>query len=329
MRPLVSMREALADPALLGSALPGPSWTAWRAMLIATMGEPLDDDELAIFRRHTGRDKSPSSRIENVPEDEKKWHLVLDGFGFSRMDEFDAELLDGIKRGYFDEGSLGDRAKTLDELLKSSDDEGSLHASWRLYHDLFKAGADEVAKTVLEAFYKHVRLVTPLNLSGTVKLLKDLGRQKEAKKALAFYMAERDEAREFFDLDENTFGDDIDDPEVRQAFEAKYNSFKDERLPKDVLKSVAKKGSASRDDVARLVKLSEKDFYTLFKEQEGEDLSRIVRASLMFQTADPKAQQIAANAKAALIRIAKESPLNRRRVKKFEIEIPPENDGKA
>src|SRR3981081_4040327 len=32
------MREALADPLLLGDALPGESWAAWRAALIAASG---------------------------------------------------------------------------------------------------------------------------------------------------------------------------------------------------------------------------------------------------------------------------------------------------
>jgi hypothetical protein len=41
VKPLISMREALADPQLLGDALPGESWAAWRSLLIASMGEEL------------------------------------------------------------------------------------------------------------------------------------------------------------------------------------------------------------------------------------------------------------------------------------------------
>ena len=43
MKPLVSIREALEDPNLLGTALEGPTWHAWRSLLIAAMGEPLED----------------------------------------------------------------------------------------------------------------------------------------------------------------------------------------------------------------------------------------------------------------------------------------------
>ena len=40
MRPITTMRDALADPDIFGKILPGESWAAWRVMLIAAMGEP-------------------------------------------------------------------------------------------------------------------------------------------------------------------------------------------------------------------------------------------------------------------------------------------------
>ena len=47
MKPLVTIRDAVTDPLLLGSALPGESFAMWRMMLVAMMGEPLTPDELA------------------------------------------------------------------------------------------------------------------------------------------------------------------------------------------------------------------------------------------------------------------------------------------
>jgi len=66
MRPLVSLREALADPALLGGAIPGDSWRPWRTLLIAAMGETLDDEERAIFTALTGRPQEPRQRVEEL-----------------------------------------------------------------------------------------------------------------------------------------------------------------------------------------------------------------------------------------------------------------------
>jgi hypothetical protein len=64
MKPRTSLRAALNDPALLGKALPGDSWKAWRIILIAAMGEELTDDERPIFTALTGREREPLERVE-------------------------------------------------------------------------------------------------------------------------------------------------------------------------------------------------------------------------------------------------------------------------
>ena len=66
MRVRTTLREALADPRLLGKALPGDTWHAWRTILLATMGEPLTDEELATFRQVTGREAAPTQRCEEL-----------------------------------------------------------------------------------------------------------------------------------------------------------------------------------------------------------------------------------------------------------------------
>jgi hypothetical protein len=62
----VTMRTALEDNRLLGSILGGPSWLAWRVILIAAMGEALRDDERAIFKRLTGREREAAQRCEEL-----------------------------------------------------------------------------------------------------------------------------------------------------------------------------------------------------------------------------------------------------------------------
>jgi hypothetical protein len=52
MKPSTTIRDALADKQLLGGVLAGPSWQAWRTLMIAAMGEALTDDERALFTRN-------------------------------------------------------------------------------------------------------------------------------------------------------------------------------------------------------------------------------------------------------------------------------------
>jgi hypothetical protein len=54
MKKLVSMRQALEDPDLLAHALPGDSWSVWRIVLIALVGEELTPDERTLFASVTG-----------------------------------------------------------------------------------------------------------------------------------------------------------------------------------------------------------------------------------------------------------------------------------
>lgn len=66
MKPTVSIREALADPELLGNALPGDTWRTWRIVLMAIMGEELTPDELETFQSLTGRQGSPQERVSEA-----------------------------------------------------------------------------------------------------------------------------------------------------------------------------------------------------------------------------------------------------------------------
>ena len=62
----VSLRKALSDPKLLGKALAGDSWSAWRTLLIASMGEVLIDSERAIFHKLTGRACEPQMPVHQL-----------------------------------------------------------------------------------------------------------------------------------------------------------------------------------------------------------------------------------------------------------------------
>src|SRR6478736_1450176 len=64
MIPRVTLREALSDPNLLGTAIAGDSWRSWRVLLIAAMGEELREDEREIFSQLTGREHEPLQRID-------------------------------------------------------------------------------------------------------------------------------------------------------------------------------------------------------------------------------------------------------------------------
>src|SRR5262249_12446295 len=66
MIPRVSLREALADINLLGNALADESWTTWKTLLIAAMGEALTGEERSVFRKITQREHEPDRIVEEL-----------------------------------------------------------------------------------------------------------------------------------------------------------------------------------------------------------------------------------------------------------------------
>ena len=90
MIPRFTMRQALDDPALLGNVLAGPSWSAWRVLLIAAMGERLTKSERKLFTRLTGRESEPGQRIEEL------WAVVGRRGGKSRAMAVLASYIAGL-----------------------------------------------------------------------------------------------------------------------------------------------------------------------------------------------------------------------------------------
>jgi hypothetical protein len=64
MKPLITMRDALADAAIFDAA--DPSWAAWNVLSVAAMGEPLTDDERLLFTQLTAREREPLERVEEL-----------------------------------------------------------------------------------------------------------------------------------------------------------------------------------------------------------------------------------------------------------------------
>jgi hypothetical protein len=75
----VTILEALDDPQLFGPHFAGPTWDAWRVFLAALFGLPLPDEQLAVFQRHTGRQRRPEGPVREA------WLIVGRRGGKSRI----------------------------------------------------------------------------------------------------------------------------------------------------------------------------------------------------------------------------------------------------
>ena len=90
----------------------------------------------------------------------------------------------------------------------------------------------------------------------------------------------------------------------------------------EVLANLIEKNGWNSGEEAILADLSEDDYYELFKHNSGDKLDAMVKVCLdfgKFVNATDQQKVIAANARAALVKIGKESKLNELRVKKFGV----------
>lgn len=268
--------------------------------------------------------------VNNKPIAHPEWVSLLRQYDFGHIDEFDAEVLGGIERGHLDEALLRREAEKVQAALAAGDDDQAFSAAWELYHGSFADNAVEVMDAIAKAVQDRPRVVTPTNLSGSISLLKELGWEGDIPGLIAGYLAARaDAGRGFWNLDENTFGERVTDPDVRAAFAMKAATFKEERDLKQELTKLGKAGGWNPSDVTFLAAQPAEDYYAVFKNLQGSDLRLALRGGLMFRNignADENMRTVTAATTAALERIAAESPINKRRARAYGVDLAQQDD---
>lgn len=274
-------------------------------------------------------DEAPSTKFirgynlislgEQNEHEHAAWRSLLADYGFGLIDELDLVVAQGVESGYFDPEQLTKFADQQQTALHLQDKDGSFHEAWNRYHHSFDDDQESVLDQMAEAFRKNVAAITPLNASGTAQLFKDLGRPDQSRELAEFYVANREEPQEFWDLDESILGSDITDPDIRELFRQKYDSLQPPlEDPAAILVRINRQSGYNPRDIQRLAQVTEKEFYAMFKAPHGNLLPRITAEAMRFRArgADGSPERkIFERANAALERIAKESLINARRVR--------------
>jgi hypothetical protein len=262
---------------------------------------------------------------EEVNDREKMWQTTLQAYNYLITDELDLVLAESVKTGYFVEDELRDKASAKNQQIVASKSEKSFTEAWQLYHDTFNDNGDEVIKGLYESFKKNCKYITPTNLNGTVSLFRELGEDGKADEIIEIYIENRKEETELFNMKENNFFGDIRDKEVINRFNDVYNQSVTTETAKQVLDRIAGKNSWNdQSDEVILADTSVDEYYDLFKSEVGRHLSSFVTTCLkfgQFGNASEQQKEIASRATEALRRIAAESEINKRRVKKFGVDL--------
>lgn len=260
---------------------------------------------------------------KELNENEKKWQTALQAYNYHLTDELDLLLADSVRTGYFVQADLRNKASAKNQQIIVSKSEESFSKAWRLYHDTFNDDGNEVVNCLYECFKENCKHITLTNLNGTVILFRDLGENEKASEIIDTYIEQRKEEVELFNTKNNFFGDVIDG-EIIDKFNDVYRQSVPTETAKDVLDRIAEQSGWNPSDEVVLVNTPVEEYYYLFKTEKGGHLSSFVTTCLKFGQASNASEQqkeIANRATAALRRIASESEINKRRVKKFGVNL--------
>lgn len=261
---------------------------------------------------------------EEVSEQQKRWQTTLQAYGYQLTDELDILLSEAVKTGYFVEDEFKEKAANKNQQIIASKSEGSFSNAWRLFHDTFNDNGDEVVNGLYESFKENCKYITPTNLNGTVSLFRELGEEEKASEIIDIYIENRKDETELFNMEENNFFGDIKDQEVIDKFNDTYNQSVTTETAKQILERIARKNGWNQGDEIVLANTSVDDYYDLFKTESGRHLSSFVTTCLKFDqfgNASGQQKEIARRSTEALKRIASESEINKRRVKKFGVNL--------
>jgi hypothetical protein len=281
---------------------------------------------LFAWSHHEPDDAPPLSFLKGynaqVPPDgepnekEAAWRALLEAYEYAQTSELDLILMRGVENGYFDAPQLQKAAVDLEQSLAAADAENSFEAAWDLYHGSFDDNVDAVLNAIETSFKAAAGRITPTNLNGTVSLFKQLGHAKKASELLQFYMdARKGEPRQFFNLEEYAFRENITEQEVIDAFSAKAASVPEQRNFPELL--IKLRHGWSQDDLAALTALPVEEYEKIFRTAKGKELRQILAGALSFDSvvnATPEMKVIPQRARLALQRIGAQSPINARRV---------------
>ena len=257
------------------------------------------------------------------PEEQPKWVERLSSYPFTFTDGFDAVVFEGVRNGFFNEAALTDAARELQAQLAKNGRDNSFSRAWDQYwHDL-TVHDDKLLDDIFAGAMENLQTITPVNISGTARLLRESGRNGQADELIDEYVAARDEEKTFFDIFAHHFmADDKPDPRLAERFAAKHAGFVDTRDPTAVLLDISARGGWSDEDVQLLACLTPDQLVEMFRSVKGPELRRSVKfAHQLGRSGGEDAKRLAATLAEAMRMIAESSAHSKRRLKSWGVPL--------
>ncbi len=284
-----------------------------------------DDDAVSYeFAKGSRLHFAPESVRNEQSEERQKWSAKLRAIDFHAADEFDLAIARVVETGYIDSVEFRVAANRKHDEWVATGAKNAFFGAWELFHNSFADNEEELVAALLQNVNEHARFISPMNLSSTVVLMRQLSRDNEADEMIDVYIKARDDDPDFFDLSENAFAGEVRDQKVIDAFRAKAATAQDDRSMEEILVEAAKAGGVNRKYARRLLNASSEEYLEFFRGHAGADLDQIVHAALLnWNMEAPRAGMgdVPSPVVEALKTLADESRVNAIRMRRYEIGV--------
>lgn len=228
-----------------------------------------------------------------------------------------------------------DKANLERELDKSNKQvlaqqgQASLSKAWEIYRSSFDDNEDDFIETLVNTCRSNIKIISPSNLHSVVTALREFERDALANSLVDEYFSQHNSEEEIaaLRLSKGTiFVSDIKDEYLLERLNVIWTSDEFDKRPlAEVVKSLASRSGWNEEEVRRLDSFSVDDYYDFFKAEHSPALYQYIRKCLeigRFEDSTGRYKSIGEKVKGALLKVASESRINRKRVSDlYNIEI--------
>jgi len=253
----------------------------------------------------------------------KQWSEVLDAYQFHWDEAQDAPILFLVEHGYLRDEDVRRALSVTEQSVAHQQLRAENRAAWNLYHANFQNNYEEVLEQLYETTKNAIAYISAREVNSVVHILRECGHKTQADDIVETCFTARKGDEGFFE-DIRTWGAFGESPKDKM-FEKRLNEIIAERKSNKKaslsIKGIIDRNEWNEEEKEFLATRSVEDYY-IFLKSLTEDATEYGRALLHWRNvvnASEKDKEIIRRVEEALRRIGEEHPLQKARLRKYNI----------